>query len=234
VGVFQIDREETMSVQSGVARLAALVLLLVCTAPAARAALITLGDQDFVDGQFILGSNLFDAASVGEPAPFDKFQGVDFLNDINSQFTAIFTFTYPPGPVTAASLTLGIFDGDSAGPSNQVKSFTLDGLDLTAELNAVLEAKPSLSTQYTVYTLVIPGSALPALADGSATFSLTLQGPTPGQSEFGNGYGLDFASLDITNRNGPPPEIPLPAALWPAAAMACGILQRRLRPRTTA
>src|SRR5690349_6687407 len=105
-------------------------VLLFIMSPPAPAVVVTLGDQDFVDGQIVSGVAQFNAASTGEPVPFDQFYGSDFT----SNFSEPFTFNYGPGPVTSATLTLGIWDHDSQAAGNQVASFTVDGFDLTAQL----------------------------------------------------------------------------------------------------
>lgn len=91
----------------------------------------------------------FNAASIGEPAPFDGFRGADF----GPSFSASFTFSYAPGAYTAARLTFGIYDHDSFLEGDQVASFTVDGADLTAELNSIFEASGGQQTEVNVYTI---------------------------------------------------------------------------------
>jgi len=124
-----------------------------------------------------------------------------------------------------------MYDHDSAAVGEQVRSFTVDGSDLTALLNAAFDATGGKQAEYNTYTLAIPTFATPNLADGSATFSLTLQGPcligVPGSSDTypgGNGAGLDFATLSIV----PEPH----AASMGALLMATSTLRRRTRRRT--
>jgi len=159
----------------------------------------TLGDQDFTNGTFLSGVAAFNTPSVGEPAPFDQFRGSDPV--ANSVFSESFTFNYAPiVGVTSATITLGIFDHDSQAAGNQVASFTVDGNDLTALLNADFEARGGSQAEYNVYTVALPGSAFAALLDGSATFGLTLAAPSLGAGATplpGNGAGLDFATLRI-------------------------------------
>lgn len=157
---------------------------------------VTLGDQDFEDGASVT-TGAFLAASVGEPAPFQAFLGSD---PNGPDFAGTWTFTYAPLPaVSSASLALGIFDHDSAAAGNQVASFILDGLDLTAAMNTLFEAAGGVTSEYNVYVLSLPQAALPALSDGSAAFALTLQGPglgVLGLTAF-NGAGLDFSTLTV-------------------------------------
>jgi hypothetical protein len=172
---------------------------------AAYAVSITLGDQDFADGALVSNVAAFSAPQVGEPAPFGLFLGSDVGT---GNFSASWTFNYGAGAVTSASIAFGIFDHDSAATGNQLVSYSVDGIDLTAALNALFEA-PGVGTQdeVNVFTLALSGAALAALADGSATFSLSLQAPAlcgaPGTTADcspveGNGAGLDFSTLDFT------------------------------------
>ena len=207
-----------------VATMLGLVALLAC-AGRSGAQSVTLGNQDFSDGSFPDGT-VYDNASLGEPAAFDGFLG----HDIFTPFSDSWTFTYPAPPaVTSASITLGLYDHDSAAPGVQVQSFTVDGNDLTALLNAALESAGGSQIEYNVYTINLPVAALPSLADGSATFALALQGQglagVPG--EVGNlapqnGAGLDFATLNMV------PE-PSAAALLALASVAGMTRRSRLR-----
>jgi hypothetical protein len=82
----------------------------------------------------------------------------------------------------------------------QVNEFTLNGLDLTDELNALLEARGGSNNEYNIYRLQLPSAALGTIASGIATFFLRMQGPSLGDlgGEFlSNGAGLDFARLDF-------------------------------------
>jgi hypothetical protein len=196
------------------------VLLLLVVASSASAVIVTLGDQDFTDGQMLTGVAQFNGASVGEPVPFDQFYGSDFT--VN--FSQPFTFNYGAGAVTGASLTFGIWDHDSQAPGNQVASFTVDGFDLTAQLNAAFESHGGAQSEVDVYTLTLPAGALPLLADGQANFSLTLQGPglqSGGTTTAANGAGLDFATLNT--------QVPEPATIGAMAAAAALLGARRLR-----
>lgn len=202
---------------------AALALL---AAGPAGAAMFMLGDQDFTDGQILTGTPQFDAASAGEPAPFDMFIG----SDVGADFSASFTFNFAADTYTAASLTFGIFDHDSAAAGDQVALFSLDGVDLTTELNALLNASGGANLEDNVYTIGLTGSALTAVQDGAATFMLTLQGPLP--SPFAglpdlqfNGAGLDFATLDVQAQ----PAVPEPSTWVLLTLGLAGIAWRRRR-----
>lgn len=169
----------------------ALPLLLASVSTTASAAVITLGEQDFTDGQ-VLSLGSYTAAQSGEPAPFNAFIGSD---PQGPNFSATWVYSYAPESVTDASIVLGIFDSDSAATGIQVASFSVDGVDLTAALSALFEASGGSQSEYNVYALPLGGAALTALSDGSATFTLTLQGPSfVGNLPF-NGAGLDFSTL---------------------------------------
>jgi hypothetical protein len=161
---------------------------------------LELGDQDFADGSFTGSAAAFDAASVGEPAPFDTFRGNNF--DAGDPFTATWTHTFDPANVKGASLEFGICDHDSAAPGDQVASFVIAGIDLTAQLNAVYNGGGGTQTECNTVTIVMSGDVL---AGGQLTTSLTLQGPSLGGDAGttdttlpGNGAGLDFSRLSLS------------------------------------
>jgi hypothetical protein len=196
------------------------LLLVPALAGLATAAVITLGEQDFTDGSFV-GFDAFNTQSAGEPPPFESFRGSDAPG--GTDFSASWTFAYPAQAVSGASITIGLLDGDPAAPGEQVAAFTMDGFDLTAQLNALLEADGGTQTRYDAYTLALPAGSLAALSDGSATFTLALQAPglggLPGGSSSTtvfNGAGLDFAALEIGVQ-----AVPEPASL---ALLAGGLL----------
>lgn len=187
-------------------------LFLVSTG-AAWAATVSLGQQDFVDGVFPGGiAGFVGGQSAGEPAPFGGFIG----NDYSSNFSASWTFNYAPATVTDALLTFGIYDHDSAAPGNQVSAFSVDGVDLTALLNGLFESHGGTQAGFNVYALILPESTFAALSDGSATFSLTLNGPglqsvtgPSGNTTPYNGAALDFARLDYNQTT----AVPEPSAM---------------------
>jgi len=182
----------------------------------------SIGTQHFTDDTKITTS-AFNTAVAGQPAPFNTFCGSD--TSANCSATWTFSYSLPTGNlVTGATLTLGIYDIDSAAPGNQVGSFTLDGTDvLTSQLNVVSEAADSPNSFYNVLTITIPNGFFGDLqTSGSATFALTLSGPGLGilGNTTYNGAGLDFSKLDIASQPmmGPTPE----SATW--LLLSTGIL----------
>jgi hypothetical protein len=189
---------------------------------------LTLGKQHFVDGQEPVGPGTFDTAAAGEPAPFNAFIGSD---PTGPNFAATWTFTYAaPSTLRAATLTLGIVDGDSQAPHDTVASFTLDGIDLAAPLNTVFKGHGGALGEYNIYTLALPSSTFSALETGTANFSLSLQGPglgVLGPTPF-LGAGLDFSTLVLN----PVPE-PATLTLILTGAGACGVWGLRRRTKTS-
>ena len=131
-------------------------------------------------GAFALGQ-------VG-PAPFDQGYGTDGL--FGGNFDESWTHSYGAiaEEILSASITIGIYDHDSAASGSQLSSFVVDGLDRTAILNAQFEvAGDGLNGMYNEYTINLDASIFANLADGSALVSLALAGPGLVQDLFGGG-----------------------------------------------
>jgi hypothetical protein len=195
------------------------------------AGVYTLGEQDYSDGDVTLAS-FFNNLQAGEPAPFSGFIGSDLT--VQTNFSAVWTFSFVPGPADSASITMGLFDHDGGfGAGTQLASFSLDGVDLTSSLDALMEATPAVQALYSVFTVPLNGAALAALADGTAEFSLSLQGPagccssSTGQPFPSNGAGLDFATLTIVSAV---PE-PHAYAMMLAGLGLLGVMARRRASR---
>jgi len=192
--------------------IAIFVMGLLGSVSSAKADTVTsIGTQHFTDGTKIT-TGAFNTAVAGQPAPFNTFCGSDISSNCSANWT--FTYTLPGGDtITGATLTLGIFDIDSAAAGSQIGSFTLNGTDdLTSQLNVVSEAANSANSFYNVLSLTIPSTFFADLQGGSATFTLTLSGPGLGilGTTLDNGAGLDFSTLDIASEHsttGPTPEL---------------------------
>ncbi len=203
-------------------------ILLICgVATTATAGTIQLGIQNYSDGQLIPSVPSWEAGSAADVEPFKFFQG----NDLETSFSVSWTFNFAAGTVAAATTTIGILDHDSAAPGDQVASFTVNGFDLTALLNATFNSRGGRQAENNVYAVALPNAALGLLSDGIANFQLTLQGPgiqgVAGSCcsiTSGNGAGLDFVSLTTS-------AVPEPTSLILfGGGLAALALMRRHRP----
>jgi hypothetical protein len=181
----------------------------------------TLGGVDFSDGQ-MLGAATFNTTNASQPPPFNAVIGSDVGSGPN--FSANWAFNYGSiaGPITGATLEIGLWDGDSAAPGNQVASYTIGGVDLTSLLNTAMEANPGATGQENYYTITLPVSTFSVLAGGSPTVSLALQGPglgVLGSTPF-NGAGLDFSTITINTTAAVPG--PIAGAGLPGLIFASG------------
>jgi hypothetical protein len=170
---------------------AAVVMCWLCgQQPAIADTVVTIGDPAIFAAGTTVGAGAFDAKIASEPVgsqpfPFNGFMGNN--TGVNMNFSASWTFTYPTdGGFTGATLTIGILDSPWEGkvgnttPQNtaQVKSFMLDStIDLTSILNTEINTVGTGLNTYEIDQITIPDADLSALASGTATFSLTLQGP---------------------------------------------------------
>jgi len=221
---------------SGIGAVAALVAGL-STSPASAVS-IALGNQDFQSGALLQsGIAEFLAPQTGEPTPFGLFFGGDTLQQATpGPFIASWTFNFAPGAISAATIAFGIWDHDTAAPGTQLTTFTVDGVDVTAALNALMEAAGvGTGSEYDVFSLALTGQALAQLADGVATFAMRLDGPaicgavggtTVCSPDVGNGAGLDFSTLTYTVGSTPVPE-PATLALVAIGVLAAGLRRRR-------
>jgi hypothetical protein len=160
-------------------------------------------------------------AQSGESSPFGSICGSDAGAAGSTNCAATWTFSYTPiAPdftIEGATLTLGIWDIDSAAPGDQVASYTLTGGDdLTSLLNAVSEGlnsgAGSANNEYDVLTVNIPSTSFALLAGGDVPVTLMLAAPGLGAlgNSPSNGAGLLFSTLDIqTAATSSVPEPPL-------------------------
>jgi len=174
--------------------------------------------------------------------PFDNAESGFDADGSDGGFDFDVTWTHNQGVIAktifSAILRIGLWEHESDEDGSQVRSLTLNtlyGLSLTALLDAQLEAKGGttvydldtgfpLSSEYNVYSVILPAAVFGELAGGSAQFRLQLQGP--GINIFGpsqnNGAFIDFAELEIT-------EVPEASTLLLIGAFLPGLLLLRRR-----
>ena len=183
-----------------------LTMIMMFSTGHANAITVTLGDQDFSDGDVINDPRTYNSAQIAEPAPFDSFKGSDFSGP---DFSESWTFNYAADPyVVAATIEIGLYDYDCFSVNcNVVSSFTIEGFDFTSALNSLISPDVTESRLYNTF-LVDISSISQALSDGTAIASLTLQSdPVAGFDT--NGAGLDFSTLTLATA-----PVPVPAAVW--------------------
>jgi len=195
---------------------------------------VTVNGAAATDGQ-TLGGAEFNGSS--DPAPFDILYGRDSASNFSVSWSQAYTAI--ADPITAATLQLGIFDVDGDVAGDQVGSFTLNGIDLTAALNASVNAKTFTGdSKYGIYDLDLSAATFTALATGRLEFALALSGPARnvlGSTRF-NAAILDYSSLTVTsNAVTPPtppvqPSVPEPAT-WAMMLAGFGMVGAGVRRR---
>jgi hypothetical protein len=168
-------------------------------------------------------ATIFDviAAQDGQPAPFGQGYGDDSAADPDN-FAATWTFIFAPiaGPISAASIVLGMVDADAGSPGDQVDFFSVAGSDLTGAANTAFnslgESANGDSGIYQVYSIDLAG-ILASLAGGNVSVTLRLKGPVVNPVLFGvppddfvtenfNGAHLIFSTLSMTTESTSVPE----------------------------
>src|SRR5262252_2459818 len=186
----------------------------------------TAPTNPFAGGAPLVSGNTYGSAVISSNfvAPFfTGFCGSEGgATPSNCDKSWTFNYVIPGGEsITAASLSLGLWDIDSNQAGNQVALYQVNGGDvLTGAMNTAAEAlnggTGSVNIEYNVFTFSLANFG--ALSGGSATVHFTMQGP--GGGLFGptdtNGGAILFSTLNLTTFAPPPPirnETPEPASL---------------------
>lgn len=184
--------------------------------PTAQATLITSTLGTFPTG-LTNGQILTIVDLIGKP----DFGAGGNGSDPISNFDRSWTHSFGPisGTIQSASITLGIYDHDSAHIDSQLATFMLDGTDFTTGLNTLFESSGGTNNEYNVYSISLPTTFFTSLLDGSMNSNLALKGPVaspgllptfPDVIQNFNGAKLIFSKLEIdfqtSGGNTPVPE----------------------------
>lgn len=202
-----------------------LVLPLFVFSLSAQAGMMTMtlgnGASGLTDGDMTTTLGLL-GVQGGQDAPFDQGYGHALLGPA---FSGLWTFNYAAiaETILSATITIGIADHDSQASGDQVGLYSLDGNDMTAQLNTAFEASGGADTEFNVYTLDLGAANFINLADGTVFVNLELQGAglvsnllfgTTEESSF-NPANLIFSTLEIVFEDStqPPNPVPEPSTL---------------------
>ena len=204
---------------------------------AATAAMITTSLGNTTPGYNDGDSPLVFALGQVGPAPFDTSYGTDGLFGGNFEQSWIHSYGAIADPILSASITIGIYDHDSAATGSQLSLFDIDNNNLTASLDSMFEvAGDGLDGMYNEYTINLGAGLFGSLADGSAMVSLDLMGLGLVPNLFGggfaetatNGANLIFSTLTIETRDISVIPIPAAAPLFASAIFLMGLYRRRV------
>lgn len=172
-------------------------------------------------------------AQAGQAAPFDTGYGNELFGN-----APLLNWAFPGLPIItdtilSATLTLGLFDLDTASSGSQLDQFLIDGVDQTAALDALFEAANSGDNVYNEFTLNLGPAFFASLADGTFTAGIDIGGSGLQTALIGggvsetqeNGFHLIFAQLNITTQDSttPPPSVPEPATFVLMLAALAGL-----------
>src|SRR5215470_9846479 len=184
----------------------------------------TAPTNPFDGGAPLVSGNTYGSAVISSNfvAPFfTDFCGSETsppLSNCDKSWT--FNYVIPAGEsITAASLSVGLWDIDSTQAGNQFSLYQVNGGDvLTGSINTAAEAlhggTGAVNIEYDVFTFSLANFG--ALSGGSATVHITFSGPGGGlfgPTDF-NGGAILFSTLNITTQGStPPPIVPEPTTL---------------------
>ncbi len=200
----------------------------------------TAPTDPFNGGVPLVSGNTYGSAVISSNfvAPFfTDFCGLDAgATPANCDKSWTFNYVIPGGQsITAASLSVGVWDLDSTQAGNQVSLYQVNGGDvLTGALNTAAEAlhggSGAVNIEYDVFTFSLANFG--ALSGGSATVHMTWQGPGGGlfgPTDF-NGGAILFSTLNLTTQGStPPPIVPEPTTLLLMATGLGAGLRSRVR-----
>ena len=223
--------------------LAPLAMLVLPTTAAADSIVVSLGNtaptDPFNGGAPLVSGNVYGSAVISSNfvAPFfTGFCGADAgATPANCDKSWTFNYVIPAGDtITAASLSVGLWDLDSTQAGNQIALYQVNGGDvLTSSLNTAAEAlhggTGAINAEYDVFTFSL--SNFGALSGGSPTVHITWQGPGGGilgPTDF-NGGAILFSTLNITATSPVNTPVPEPASLLLVVTGAGAAFRSRIR-----
>ena len=159
-----------------------------------------IGSSSLFTNMSSVPSGTYATDVAGQVAPFNAIIGSD---SNGPDFSATWTFNYG-GPlgfsVGDATLTIGTWDFDTQNTSgSQIQTFTVNGIDLSSELNTIFDAnRDTLNQEIMVYAVPLPATLFASIeSTGMVTVDLVLQNGygTLGDTIY-NGGGVYFSSID--------------------------------------
>jgi len=224
--------------------LALLAMFAVPSVALASSIVVSVGNtaptDPFNGGVPLVSGNTYGSAVISSNfvAPFfTDFCGNDGgATPANCDKSWTFNYVIPGGEsITAASLSVGLWDIDSTQAGNQFSLYQVNGGDvLTGSINTAAEAlhggTGAVNIEYDVFTFSLANFG--ALSGGSATVHITFSGPGGGlfgPTDF-NGGAILFSTLNITTQGStPPPIVPEPTTLLLMATGLGAGLRSRVR-----